>query len=198
MGPAGSLQGRLATVEAALRLQDATGASHLQQIEINPEAYGVAKSDRPHIKRLRLQRNRALHGAKPAEEESTDSTTGREAPTLPTTVQPASENAEGPGQVPKLPPRLGPDQPGRRRPPAEKAEKAENAEEAEEDPDYQAYLKVLLGTVNGAASPAAQFAVIDEAARYIKERWPNRKPKVMPADDVSNLLRQLLPGLPSN
>ena len=62
---AGSLHNRLATVEAALRLQDATGASHLQQIEINPEAYGVAKSSRPHIKRLRLQRNRALHGAKP-------------------------------------------------------------------------------------------------------------------------------------
>ena len=42
MRPAGSLHNRLATVEAALRLQDATGASHLQQIEINPEAYGVA------------------------------------------------------------------------------------------------------------------------------------------------------------
>ena len=71
---AGSLHNRLATVEAALRLQDATGTSHLQQIEINPEAYGVAKSSRPHIKRLRLQRNRALHGAckqatKPALEE---------------------------------------------------------------------------------------------------------------------------------
>ena len=47
--PAGSLHNRLATVAAALRLQDATGASHLQQIEINPEAYGVAKSSRPHI-----------------------------------------------------------------------------------------------------------------------------------------------------
>ena len=59
------LHNRLATIEASLRLQDATGTSHLQQLEINPEAYGVAKSSRSHIKRLRLQRNRALHGAKP-------------------------------------------------------------------------------------------------------------------------------------
>ena len=57
------LQKRLATVEASLRLQDATGASHLQQLEIDPEAYGLATTSRSHIKRLRLQRNRALHGA---------------------------------------------------------------------------------------------------------------------------------------
>ena len=64
------LHNRLATIEASLRLQDATGTSHLQQLEINPEAYGVAKSSRSHIKRLRLQRNRALHGAtKPAEKD---------------------------------------------------------------------------------------------------------------------------------
>ena len=73
------MHNRLATVEAALRLQDATGASHLQQIEINPEAYGVAKSSRPHIKRLRLMRKRALHGAEPAEEEEYSSTVGRKA-----------------------------------------------------------------------------------------------------------------------
>ena len=48
-------------VETALRLQDATGASHLQQLELNPLAYGVASSARPAIRRLRRQRNRALH-----------------------------------------------------------------------------------------------------------------------------------------
>ena len=55
---------RLATIATTLRLQDATGTSHLQQLEMDPEAHGVAKSARPHIKSLRLQRNRALHGAK--------------------------------------------------------------------------------------------------------------------------------------
>ena len=53
---------RLATIATTLRLQDATGTSHLQQLEMNPEAYGVANSARPQVKSLRLQRNRALHG----------------------------------------------------------------------------------------------------------------------------------------
>ena len=59
-----SIGDRLATIATTLRIQDATGTSHLQQLEIDPEAFGVAKSSRPHIKSLRLQRNRALHGAK--------------------------------------------------------------------------------------------------------------------------------------
>ena len=57
-----SLNQRLSVVETALRLQDATGTSHLQQLELNPPAYGVASSARPAIRRLRRQRNRALHG----------------------------------------------------------------------------------------------------------------------------------------
>ena len=55
---------RLATIATTLRLQDATGTSHLQQLEMDPEAHGVAKSARPHIKSLRHQRNRALHGGR--------------------------------------------------------------------------------------------------------------------------------------
>ena len=46
------------------RLQDATGASHLQQLEVSPLAYGVASSARPAIRRLRRQRNHALHGTR--------------------------------------------------------------------------------------------------------------------------------------
>ena len=54
---------RLATIQTTLRIQDATGTTHLQQLEKDPEAYGVSKTARPNIKSLRLQRNRALHGA---------------------------------------------------------------------------------------------------------------------------------------
>ena len=63
-----TIDDRLATIETTLRIQDATGTSHLQQLEMDPEAHGVAKSSRPLIKNLRLQRNRALHGAKPVGE----------------------------------------------------------------------------------------------------------------------------------
>ena len=59
---------RLATIATTLRIQDATGASHLQQLEMHPEAYGVANSVRPHVKSLRRQRNRALHGTSPGSE----------------------------------------------------------------------------------------------------------------------------------
>ena len=52
----------MATIENTLRIQDATGATHLQQLEKNPEAYGVSKECRPHVKSLRLRRNQALHG----------------------------------------------------------------------------------------------------------------------------------------
>ena len=53
---------RLSVVEATLRVQDATGASHLQQLERRPKAFGLASSARPAIRRLRRQRNQALHG----------------------------------------------------------------------------------------------------------------------------------------
>ena len=57
-----SLKHRLSVVEATLRVQAATGASHLQQIEASPQAFGVASSARPAIRRLRRQRNQAFHG----------------------------------------------------------------------------------------------------------------------------------------
>ena len=38
---------RLATIATTLRIQDATGTSHLQQLEMHPEAYGVANTVRP-------------------------------------------------------------------------------------------------------------------------------------------------------
>ena len=60
--PEESLSQRLSVVEATLRVQDATGASHLQQLEQHPQAFGLASSARPAIRRLRRQRNRALHG----------------------------------------------------------------------------------------------------------------------------------------
>ena len=57
-----SLNQRLSVVEATLRLQDATGVSHLQQFEARPQAFGLASSAQPAIRRLRRQRNKALHG----------------------------------------------------------------------------------------------------------------------------------------
>ena len=58
------LDERIHIVEAALRLQDATGSSHLQQLEMDPEAYGLDKATRPRIKKLRQRRNQALHGTR--------------------------------------------------------------------------------------------------------------------------------------
>ena len=63
----------------------------------------------------------------------------------------------GPGQVPKLPPRLGLDQPGCRRPPAEKAEKAENAD-SEADDDTKAVVLTLPGEEHANRSREALLA----------------------------------------
>ena len=54
---------RLAVVEEAIRLQVATGATHLQQLEMTPEAYGLTAAVREPVRRLRRRRNGALHGA---------------------------------------------------------------------------------------------------------------------------------------
>ena len=53
---------RIDVVEATLHVQDATGASHLQQLEVNPLGYGIDASARQAVRRLRRQRNKALHG----------------------------------------------------------------------------------------------------------------------------------------
>ena len=52
---------RLAVIEAALRVQVATGVSHLQQLETAPAAHGLTAEARPAVRRLRRHRNRALH-----------------------------------------------------------------------------------------------------------------------------------------
>ena len=57
---------RLAVVEEAIRLQVVTGATHLQQLEMAPEAYGLTAAVREPVRRLRRRRNGALHGALPA------------------------------------------------------------------------------------------------------------------------------------
>ena len=54
---------RLAIVEEAIRLQVATGATHLQQLEMTPEAFGLTAAVREPVRRLRRRRNGALHGA---------------------------------------------------------------------------------------------------------------------------------------
>ena len=53
---------RLAIVEEAIRLQVSTGASHLQKIEMAPEAFGLPSAVRAPVRRLRRRRNEALHG----------------------------------------------------------------------------------------------------------------------------------------
>ena len=58
---AGDLAQRLAVIETALRIQTATGASHLQQLENSPSTFGISADTRTAVKRLRRQRNKALH-----------------------------------------------------------------------------------------------------------------------------------------
>ena len=52
---------RLTVIEAALRVLAATGVSHLQQLEKDPTAHGLTAEARPAVRRLRRQRNHALH-----------------------------------------------------------------------------------------------------------------------------------------
>ena len=74
---------RMAIIEKAVRLQMTLGASHLQQVEMAPEAFGLTAASRPGLRSLRKQRNHALHHGLDAE--------------------PVSKDAHGPGQVEKLP-----------------------------------------------------------------------------------------------
>ena len=79
----GSMHRRLATIATTLQIQDATGTSHLQQLEMHPEAHGVANTVRPQVKNLRRQRNRALHGTPPTAETLSAKTTGNISATSP-------------------------------------------------------------------------------------------------------------------
>ena len=56
----------MAIVEEAIRLQVSTGATHLQQLEMAPEAFGLTAAVREPVRRLRRRRNGALHGALPS------------------------------------------------------------------------------------------------------------------------------------
>ena len=55
------IQQRMEVIEKALRLQTAVGASHLQQVELDPAAFGLPVAARSPVRRLRRKRNRALH-----------------------------------------------------------------------------------------------------------------------------------------
>ena len=57
-----TVEERIAIIEKALIVQTTAGASHLQKIEKDPAAYGLDKSVRPQVRKLRLRRNQALHG----------------------------------------------------------------------------------------------------------------------------------------
>ena len=97
---------RLAVLEAALRVQAATGVSHLQQLETNPAAHGLPAEARPAVRRLRRQRNQALHDhGRPftATPPTTSLTTADEATETDGVPIPAA-HLLGPGQVPKRPP----------------------------------------------------------------------------------------------
>ena len=95
---------RLTAVEAALRLQLAAGASHLQEIEMAPGAFGLSAAARPAIKAIRKRRNAALHVVGPGQVEKQEKN-----------VVPRGHLGRGkgisaltkgarPGQVVKLPP----------------------------------------------------------------------------------------------
>ena len=55
------IQQRMEVIEEALRFQTAVGASHLQQVELDPAAFGLPVAARTPVRRLRRKRNRALH-----------------------------------------------------------------------------------------------------------------------------------------
>ena len=56
-----SILERMAVVEKAIRLQMSLGASHLQQVEMAPETFGLPATARTHVRNLRRKRNDALH-----------------------------------------------------------------------------------------------------------------------------------------
>ena len=64
-GPEPDIENRLSIVERAIRLQMALGATHLQQIEKDPAAFGVPTNARSSVRQLRRERNRALHCVEP-------------------------------------------------------------------------------------------------------------------------------------
>ena len=52
---------RLAAVDAALKLQLAVGTSHLQAVEMAPQAFGLTTAARPAIKTIRKRHDADLH-----------------------------------------------------------------------------------------------------------------------------------------
>ena len=58
---------RLGVVGTALTLQKALGATHLQQVEQAPMAYGLPTAARTPVRRIRRLRNQALHQIEPTE-----------------------------------------------------------------------------------------------------------------------------------
>ena len=85
-----SILERMAVVEKAIRLQMSLGASHLQQVEMAPETFGLPGTARTHVRSLRRRRNDALHCVGRASD--------------PQQVARGSNAENAPGQVPKLPP----------------------------------------------------------------------------------------------
>jgi len=57
------IEHRLQIVEKAIRLQMTLGATHLQQVEMAPESFGLSAAARGPLRRLRRSRNRALHSS---------------------------------------------------------------------------------------------------------------------------------------
>ena len=57
------IEHRLEIVEKAIRLQLTLGATHLQQVEMAPESFGLSAAARGPVRRLRRGRNRALHNS---------------------------------------------------------------------------------------------------------------------------------------
>ena len=57
------IEHRLEIVEKAIRLQLTLGATHLQQVEMAPESFGLSAAARGPVRTLRRGRNRALHSS---------------------------------------------------------------------------------------------------------------------------------------
>ena len=58
-------------VREAIRLQMTLGVTHLQQVEMAPESFGLSAAARGPLRKLRIRRNRALHSS-PVTSEGTD------------------------------------------------------------------------------------------------------------------------------
>ena len=93
------IQQRMEVIEEALRLQTAVGASHLQQVELDPAAFGLPVAARTPVRRLRRKRNRALHVVTSSADNALVTGSASQGPTSTTSTTSSLTVSTNPGSV---------------------------------------------------------------------------------------------------